>query len=236
MKIRVINPLPFTQEDFSNWRIITQTEEPNSFHSTRYSTRRKIIEKFISDTPDIDIEIHNAVTPRSFKYINNRIEFKDRQFEVKRIEPFYWSNLLSHWEIWNIEEDTLILEDDVIFDRDIIKNIENEIDSFDQIDLDGKVLNLSRSVPWLGDFPDKRFQETPVNEKFSFLVGGDLSGTGALYVPKKTKKILLENMLPICGCDAYFDILNNKKIVTYLIPQNKELMFRLDRQTAWLGS
>ena len=234
-KIRVINPLPFDEQDSISWKKITNEGEPLGFKFPRYQIRRQIIEKFISENKDLDIEIHNAVTPKHFTFENGGVFFQGVHFEVEDIQPFYWSNLLSHYGIWNIDEDTLILEDDVVFDRETILNLEKELEYFNQLDLGGKVLNLSRSIPWMREVPDKKFATLRFDERFSYLRDGDLSGTGALYLTKKTKRIILENMGPLTGCDGYFKRLYEKGVIKYFIPNNHELMFRLDEKTVWLG-
>ena len=43
-------------------------------------------------------------------------------------------------------------------------------------------------------------------------------------------------MGPLTGCDGYFKRLYEKGVIKYFIPNNHELMFRLDEKTVWLGA
>jgi GR25 family glycosyltransferase involved in LPS biosynthesis len=167
--------------------------------------------------------------------LSESIIFENKKFEIKKnIWTCHLANFLSHYEIWNLEEDTLVIEDDVIFDNELFEKIPNIIDSFLKLDEDNKILYLQISTPWLEDGKEKNFNLIKVNENIGKYVSGDVSGTAAYYITKECKKVLLQNMRPILPCDQYLDNLLKTGVINYYLPIDKSMMFKLDTKTMLL--
>ncbi len=202
----------------------------------RYLKRRQIIDHFMSNFNNsyYDLKYFDAITPSYFSIKDNKTYFEDKVLESAENSIFYIANILSHYSIWNIEEDTLVLEDDVIFDIEVFSNIKNIIEEFKLISGDNKVLYLQLSTPWLEDAKDKNFLLDKKTENIGKYISGDISGTGAYYITKEVKKTILKNIKPLTACDKYMDTLQKEKIIEYYLPLNKEYMFKLNKDTMWL--
>jgi GR25 family glycosyltransferase involved in LPS biosynthesis len=217
-KIRIISVDAETDSNVENFGLTF--DEKNK--KARYRIRRKVVLDLIKNNPDLNIEIFDAITPNKFKLENSKIYYKDNIFDSKDNSIFYAANMLSHYNIWLMDEDTLVLEDDIKFDVNLLHNIETTIQNFkNNTDTNG-ILYLQKSIPWLKDAPS-----SPLNCM-------DYSGTGALFLTKECKKILLNNIKPFCGCDGYLSELNNKNIIKYYLPNSLEEMFELDNTKHWL--
>lgn len=231
MKIRIISVNTEDIKDFDSVQSFGHQVENGQ--KLRYQVRRSKIKEFIS-TNNLPISIFDAVTPNKFKINDNVMEFNNLKFELSDDSEFYISNILSHYQIWNLDEDTLILEDDVILDKNQLDEISTLIGSFKEIEFDNKVLYLQLSTPWHESFFDKEFSLQPLNEHFGKYIGGDLSGTSALFLTKECKKIILNNLQPLCACDKYFNKLRSIGILQFYLPNDKTKMMRLDKNTSWL--
>jgi len=231
MKIRIISVNSGDLNDFDSVQSFGHIIEDGK--KLRYQVRRNIIKEFISSN-NFPIDIFDAVTPNKFQIKNNNVYYKSKKLEVSDNSEFYISNILSHYEIWNINEDTLILEDDIILDRLQLEEIKNLIKSFEKIELTNKILYLQLSTPWHESFFDKDFNLEPFDGNFGRYLSGDLSGTSAMFLTRECKKIILSSLLPLCACDKYFDNLRSLGILQFYLPIDKSKMIKLDKNTSWL--
>jgi GR25 family glycosyltransferase involved in LPS biosynthesis len=231
MEIRIISVNTEDIKDFNSVQSFGHQLENGQ--KLRYQVRRNKIKEFIS-TNNLPISIFDAVTPNKFTINDSVVEFNNLKFELSDDSEFYISNLLSHYQIWKLDEDTLILEDDVILDKIQLEGIITLIDSFREIEFDNKALYLQLSTPWHESFFDKEFSLQPVNEYLGKYISGDLSGTSALFLTKECKKIILNNLQPLCACDKYFNKLSSLGVVQFYLPNDKTKMLRLDKKTSWL--
>ena len=124
----------------------------------RYIKRREKIDDFLNsfNNDSFNIEYFNAITPNNFTLEDVNINYNDKKIPYAENSVFYMANTLSHYEIWNIDEDTLVLEDDVIFDTEIFNNLSDIITDFKSIGSTGKILYLQISTPWLKDADEKQ--------------------------------------------------------------------------------
>lgn len=230
-------------KEYSPYKDSDKSKEWREFYSRRYSERRKRLSDFISkNESDFDIQIIDAITPNEFKISENMVEFEERTFSLDKAagydatgEVFYAANNLSHLKIWEIDEDTLILEDDVVISNEILNKISSIISEFNSIENDGFILYLQISTPWLKDGVDKSINYQKIlSDNLAHTESFDVSGTGAYYINRRTKKIFLENSEELCACDRFIDKLRKRGLVKYCIPLNKESMFSLDKETMWL--
>jgi len=215
------------------------TAEDINGNKLRYVKRRNIIDDFLlkSNHRNIKIEYFNAITPKDFNcdISTNTVFFDNNKFDIKKdIWACHLANFLSHYEIWNLEEDTLVIEDDIIFDNELFEKIPGIIDSFLKLDEDNKILYLQISTPWLEDGREKNFNLVKINEDIGKYVSGDVSGTAAYYITKECKKVLLQNIRPILPCDQYLDNLLKANIINYYLPIDKSMMFKLNTKTMLL--
>ncbi len=150
-----------------NCRIISlNTELPNEVDpgihlengvKIRYKKRREKIINFISNFKDdfFELSLFDAVTPKDFESNNEFIKYKNVNYEyIDEYQGlngirFYAAGLFSQFEIWNIDEDTLIFEDDVLWDPQVFENIKPCLEEFRSINVDNKVLYLQRSTRWI---------------------------------------------------------------------------------------
>lgn len=230
-------------KEYSPYKDDDKSKEWREFYSRRYSERRKRLLDFISkNESDFDIQIIDAITPNEFKIVENLVEFEEKTFTLDKVagydatsEVFYAANNLSHLKIWEIDEDTLILEDDVVLSNEIMYNIKKTISEFNSIENAGFILYLQISTPWLKDGVDKSINyQQSLSENLAYTESFDVSGTSAYYINRETKKIFLENFEELCACDRFIDKLRKRGLVKYCIPLNKENMFSLDKETMWL--
>lgn len=232
-------------------RIISVNPENIGFNSTqnfghkinsrgekqRYISRRDKINTFIEDLSidNLDIDIFDAITPNNFKITDNKVLFEDKILPLLDNTEFYVANNLSHYKIWEMEEDTLILEDDLIWDKTKFNNIIALIDNFKTLNLNNSILYLQISAPWDESASEKHLVYKQIlNENLGYADSIDFSGTAAYFLTKECKKIILNNMQGLCACDRYLDNLRKNGIIKYCIPTNKNNMFCLDTETMWL--
>jgi GR25 family glycosyltransferase involved in LPS biosynthesis len=234
IKCRIISVNPETAgyeiQDFGH-----KTDE--SGNKIRYKERRKIINNFISSykNDDLEISIFDAITPKNFSIENNKILFENKKIDYSEYSIFYMANTLSHYKIWEIDEDTLILEDDLIFEEGVFDGLLESIQKFNQIDDDNKIFYLQISTPWLEDGKNKQFNCISTNVDGIYqAINSDFSGTAAYYIPKSTKKVILDTMLPFCACDRYLESYHRLDKIRYYIPNSESKMFRLNINTMWL--
>lgn len=203
----------------------------------RYIERRKNIINFLNSnqTNNIDISIFDAITPKDFVIENNRVLYNQKEFMLDDQSVFYTANFLSHYSIWCDDTDTLILEDDVILEKSTMSSLYEQIDKFNKVEDDSKILYLQISIPWSVSAHEKSFRHQEEFGSFYKLgVDNDVSGTAAYYIPTKTKEKILKNLKPICACDKYLHQLMIEGIINYYVPSNRSLMFKLDQNTMWL--
>lgn len=202
----------------------------------RYVKRREKIDYFLKsfNNDNFNIEYFNAITPNNFILENGNIHYKDENIPYAENSIFYMANTLSHYEIWNTDEDTLVLEDDVIFDNEVFNNISNIITEFKSIQSVGKILYLQISTPWLKDADEKQIHSQKVSDNIGKYFVGDISGTSAYYITKECKKVILNNIKPFIACDRYLELFVKEGLIEYYIPLSKDKMFKLDTNTMWL--
>jgi hypothetical protein len=203
----------------------------------RYLVRYNYLKPFIDENKDLDIELFDCVT--SNDYIvneNSTITYNGQIMEYAGEGEIYHgvSVMLTHMEIYKrLDEDTFILESDIIFDRDQFLRIQKLIEEFKTIKENNKVLYLQRSIPWLENGPDK-----PINLRYKVtenIAKADMLYCGAMYfLTKESKKIILDNILPLRGPDALLDRLNKSGIINYYVPTSMDNMFKLNSQLMWL--
>jgi GR25 family glycosyltransferase involved in LPS biosynthesis len=202
----------------------------------RYIKRREKIDFFLNsfNNDNFNIEYFNAITPNIFTLEDGNINYKNKKLPYAENSIFYMANTLSHYEIWNIDEDTLVLEDDVLFDNDLFNNLFTIITEFKSIQSIGKILYLQISTPWLKDADEKNFTSQKVSDNIGKYNIGDISGTSAYYITKECKKIILNNIKPFIACDRYLELFVKEGLIEYYIPLSKDRMFKLDTNTMWL--
>jgi GR25 family glycosyltransferase involved in LPS biosynthesis len=230
MKTRIISVNTDDNDDFDSVQGYGHLSENGK--KIRYSLRREKIKTFLEKSKG-SIEIFDAVTPNKFVIENDHLVFSDKTMNVLDKSDFYLANILSHYEIWNIDEDTLILEDDIVLDFEKITEIKNLLDPFKKLETSNKILYLQLSTPWHESFFERDYQLEPINEQFGKLKNGDCSGTSALLITKECKKTLLDKIYPLCACDRYFNNLKSMGVVEFYLPLNRNLMFKLDNETSW---
>src|ERR1035437_4139557 len=171
----------------------------------RYGERRSKINEFLKSYNNnlINLNLFNAVTPKDFSIENKSLFFNGETFAIAENSIFYMANTLSHYKLWNLDEDTLVFEDDIIFNKENIDCLPKLIEEFETIPNKNKILYLQISTPWLKDAKEKNFSVSPVTNNIGKPTGMDISGTAAYYLNREAKKILLNNMRGICGCDRY---------------------------------
>jgi GR25 family glycosyltransferase involved in LPS biosynthesis len=211
-------------------------QKDNLGKKLRYVKRREKIDNFLNsfNTENFNIEYFNAITPNNFTLESKNINYKDEKIPYVEDSIFYMANTLSHYEIWNIDEDTLVLEDDVIFDDEIFNNLPDIISEFKSIKSVSKILYLQISTPWLKDANEKQILSQKVSSNIGKYLFGDISGTSAYYITKECKKTILNNIKPFMACDKYLDLFVREGLIEYYVPSSKDNMFKLDTNTMWL--
>lgn len=230
MKIRILNP-----------NIIDKNKIPNSWNNSkinRYITRYNYLKENLDKNQDLNIELFDCVTCKDYTVdVNNQtINYNNKilpyagEGEIDHGVPV----MLSHMEIYKLlDEDTLILESDILFDRQQFLNIIDIIEDFKTIKEDNKILYMQRSIPWSENGPDKPIQI--IQQVTKHIGRANMLYCGAMYfVTKECKKILLENLLPLRGPDALLDRLNQKNIINYYVPMDINNMFKLNSQLMWI--
>jgi GR25 family glycosyltransferase involved in LPS biosynthesis len=211
-------------------------QKDNLGEKLRYIKRREKIDGFLNSfNSDIfNIEYFNAITPNNFTLGDLNINYNDKKIPYAENSFFYMANTLSHYEIWNIDEDTLVLEDDVIFDNEVFNNLSNIITEFKSIQSVGKILYLQISTPWLKDADEKQIHSQKLSDNIGKYLAGDISGTSAYYITKECKKVILDNIKPFIACDRYLELFVRDGLIEYYVPLSKDNMFKLDTNTMWL--
>ena len=236
---RIISINTNKNTDFESVQLIGTAKDVDG-KKLRYKRRRENIENYFSNfnNESINFEFFDAVTPSSFSpdltkdCLSDSVIYNGQKFELsKELWICYIGNFLSHFQIWNIDEDTLVLEDDVLLEDRFFEKIPMVIESFKKIQEPNKLLYLQVSAPWREDAMEKQFNLINVNENISRFMGGDISGTAAYFITKECKKIILNNLRPISPCDNYLDILMRMGIINYYLPNEKSYMCKLDTKT-----
>ena len=211
-------------------------QKDNLGEKLRYIKRREKIDDFLNSfNNDIfNIEYFNAITPNNFTLEDENINYNDKKIPYAENSVFYMANTLSHYEIWNIDEDTLVLEDDVIFDDGIFNKLSDIIAEFRSIKSTGKILYLQISTPWLKDADEKQIHSQKISDNIGKYLTGDISGTSAYYITKECKKVILNNIKPFIACDRYLELFVKERLIEYYVPLSKDNMFKLDTNTMWL--
>jgi GR25 family glycosyltransferase involved in LPS biosynthesis len=203
----------------------------------RYIVRRRKVEEFIHNTkiPGINFEIFNAVTPKDYIIKDGRIIIDNKSLLLNEVSPLYQSCGLSHYRLWNLEEDTLILEDDAVLKEDLFKDLVILIEKFQKLEDKSKVLYLQKSCPWDGGQPKKfKLFDTPISEIKQPPKNSDFAGTVAYFIPLSAKKRILHNFLPFKGSDGFLHDCYRYNIITYYVPANINLMIEVDKETMTL--
>ena len=236
---KIISVDPGNAEDFKAVQHFGHAVEDKV--KMRYITRRKNVEKFINSfkSNKFNIEIFNAVTPNKFKLEKNSVFFEGKSFTVieKAAEAdFFIANILSHYKIWQTKEDTLIFEDDIIFNNESFIELYDLINNFSSQQLTDTILYLQLSCPSDVNASNKYLIcGNLINEQIGYAANNnDFSGTGAYFISKECKEILLNNMQGLRACDAYLNTLRELNAIKYCIPTNSNKMFCLDVNTFWL--
>jgi len=234
-----------------NCRIISVNPENIGFDSTqdfghkindngkkqRYITRRNNIQEFMENFHQDNLKMHifDAITPNNFIITGDKVIFENKTLSLLDNGVFYVANNLSHYKIWLIEEDTLILEDDLIWDETKFNDIINLIENFKTLNLHDSILYLQISTPWDSSAREKKLVYSQIiNENLAYTDNIDFSGTAAYFLTKECKKVIINNMQGLCACDRYLDNLRKNGTIKYCIPTNKNNMFCLDTETMWL--
>ena len=211
----------------------------------RYEKRREKMVNFINSfkSDSIEFEIVDAVTGFDIEVLEgNRLLHEDKIYNLdtnhfkEGCPPFYAVNVLSHMKIWKMDEDTLVLEDDILFEDGKFERLVNIIENFKKIKDANKVLYLQLSTPWLDNLGDKRFLSSPSEvEGLDLGLGkwpdSDWSGTTAYFITSDMKKFLLDNQQSLQGCDGYFGDLRIANLLRYYIPTDRSVMLRCDIET-----
>ncbi len=204
----------------------------------RYIRRREKINSFIQENKfeNIHIDFFDAITPNEFLIENNNVIFENKSFVCSEENPFnfYMANLLSHYKIWEIEEDTLIFEDDLILTEELIKSAVFLVEEYKNTKRENSILYLQRSVPWLQGSDKNLIHNQSISENLGTSTQTDFSGTAAYFITKETKKHLLSNIQPFIACDRYLIGMMHKNLLEFCIPKNINNMFSLDQETMWL--
>ena len=232
---KIISVDPCNVEDFKAVQHFGHAVEDKV--KMRYITRRKNVEKFINSfkSNKFNIEIFNAVTPNKFKFEKDSIFFEGKSLPIADESDFYIANILSHYKIWQTKEDTLIFEDDIIFNEEEFIRAYDLINDFNNQQLENTILYLQISSPACKFALDKHMVCISfINEQVGYTDSADVSGTGAYFISLKCKETILSNMQDLRGCDGYLDRLRSLGIIKYCIPTDITKMFRLDVQTFWL--
>lgn len=204
----------------------------------RYIRRREKINNFLRENKfeNIEIDFFDAITPNDFSIENDRVIFENKTFDCVEKNPFnfYMANLLSHYKIWEMEEDTLILEDDLILTKNLIKSTVFLIEEYKNASRENSILYLQRSVPWLQGSDKSLIYNQYISDNLGTSTQTDFSGTAAYFITKETKKQLLNNIQPFIACDRYLIGMMHKNLLEVCIPKNINNMFSLDQETMWL--
>ena len=202
----------------------------------RYIRRREKINEFLTKIflNGIKINFFDAITPNEFSFEGANINFENKRFFCVEQSPFYMANLLSHYKIWEIEEDTLIFEDDITLTKELVESTINLVEEFINAKRNNSILYLQRSVPWVQDSDKQLNYNQFISENLGTSTNTDFSGTAAYFITKETKKHLLNNIQPFVACDRYLMSTMNKNLLEYCIPKNINKMFSLDLETMWL--
>lgn len=240
-----------------NCRIISvNVEDQNTYNSVnifgtaedekgklRYRKRRENIKEFLNNfkNDNFEMKIFDAITPIHFNddlkkdTLDREVIFENRKFILgKSLWTCHIANYFSHYKIWQMEEDTLIMEDDLILDEVFFENITDIIHEFNKLEDKNKLLYLQSSTPWTPNATVKTFDLLNISENIGRYRGGDISGTSCYFITQDCKKIILENLRAILPCDAYLDSLQKNKIIDYYLPLNVSLMGKLDTKTMLL--
>lgn len=210
------------------------TEVPSK--RLKYKQRRDKINIFLNNYKNnhYKISLFDAVTPEQFVVENNIVTYNHNNFTLSHPSVLYVSNWLSHFNIWNINEDTLVIEDNIIFNPDIFNNLIQVIEEFQTIYDPHKILYLQSTCPSSFTSADKHFniEGSPTQNICVGNIYNNWAGTAAYFIPKEAKELILKDLLPVCACDGYMHELYRKNIIKYYIPSDINNMFKLDPETS----
>ena len=212
-----------------NTRIISVKTSPWEERRIRYETRRANLENFIESTKS-PIIIQEAIIPSDFEILNGKANYLDKTYDLSIPIDFYIANTLSHIKIWEIDEDTLILEDDVLLTEINFTKIYQYIQEFNTIEDPCKILYLQISVPYAPDAYNKNFD---ISDKITQNIcklhdGSDFAGTAGYFINSETKKRLLDNIKSIKPCDQYLHQYQKEGFLSYYTLTNQSDMIKLD--------
>lgn len=219
----------------------------NTGNKIRYIERRRQIDYFLNNNntnSNFKFNYFDAITPNDFKFEDDfekksKVIFNNKEFFIEK-DIFYIANILSHYEIWSMNEDTLVLEDDVDLSMGLPESLFNVINNFKNDDVSNSgILYLQLSTPWLPNLDDKLVKFDKNFDDFGQLSTlNDLSGTSSYFITDKCKKNIINhislNNENLCACDKFLHNLFKKDIIKYFAPLNKEVMIRLNKKTCIL--
>jgi GR25 family glycosyltransferase involved in LPS biosynthesis len=219
----------------------------NNGDKIRYIERRREIDDFLDNNKNnyFKFDYLDAITPNDFKFEDDfekqtsKAIFNNKEFFVEK-DIFYIANILSHYEIWSINDDTLVLEDDVDLSEELSESLFNVISNFKNDDVSNSgILYLQLSTPWLTNLDDKSFKFDREFGNFGLLsISNDFSGTAAYFITDKCKKNIINhislNKENLCACDKFLNNLFKKNVIKYFAPFNKEDMIRLNKKNCIL--
>ena len=234
MNCRIINVNPNTPQEFIGEFGHSVDESGNKI---RYSLRRDRIERFMNDEIEgYSISIFDAVTPKDFEIEGDKVTIGESSYRIEEKSIFYIANTLSHISIWNMDEDTLVLEDDAIFDESVFSSLRDAISDFKENSTRKDILYLQISTPWLADADTKRISHLEkVSEKIS-VADMDFSGTAAYFITREAKKNIMNFInsgFPLFACDKLLDVMRKNGLLRYVVPFDSGSMFSLDKETHW---
>ena len=192
---KIISVNPYLDSFKSTQNFGEQTD--NSGVKTRYVKRREKIMDFFNRNQfkNIKVSLFDAITPNDFKIEGDNVIYKDKTFyciEPENCRLFHMANLLSHYKIWEIDEDTLIFEDDLILTPELIESTINLVHEYNTVKRNNTILYLQRSVPWLKNCDKQLIFDELISHNLGISSKTDFSGTAAYYITKETKKHILK--------------------------------------------
>lgn len=207
-----------------------------------YIKRHNIVNNFITTNNSCDnivFEKFDAVTPNDFELINNEenILFEKKIFKNEIFlhgKEKLIANFLSHYKIWQLDEDSLIIEDDLDFNdfNEKLINIDNIINEFNSLKTIDTILYMQLSCPWNVGKPNKSFSyEKDLSQNLSTSKNNDYSGTAIYFLNKETKKNILKNIKTVLPTDQVLINFMHNKILNIVIPKTNNHMVLLNKET-----
>ena len=172
--------------------------------------------------------IEKAVTPKNFQYSNGIAKYKDIIYnQAANSSLLHIAGMLTHINIWNMEEDTMILEDDVILDEELFKRINIIIEDFKTINNKNKLLYFQAQQPWLE--PKPLVIEKKITQYIGTLhhIPHCVAGSSAYFITKECKEIVKKYTQTLKGCDSYLHGLWQAGIIQYYVPRYVNCLINL---------